>query len=320
MKALPLRLREQLVHAYRTGLVDTYEKAAELFGVGRASVSRLLRLHRETGGVEPKPVGGNRRRLVDDVWLRSHAEKHPNALLRERVEAWATESGKVVHISTMGAAMKRIGWTHKKRTPVAAERDEPGVMRKVEAFVEKQPKLNPERLVFVDETGFRLGDSPCYGWAPSGQDTYGTHVQRSWTTMTLIGAIGLDGFRGAMTINGGASTDVMHAYVDQVLGPNLRPGDLVVMDNLAAHKATRVVDAIKETGADVLFTPPYHPEFNPIEKTWAKLKDLLRRWDTLSRKAFDQPVAKAMELITLSDIRGWFEHAGYQAQANSKSV
>ncbi len=306
MKVLPLRLRKQLVHAYKTGLVDTYEKTAEVFGVGRASVSRLLRQHRETGSVEPKRVGGSRRRAVDDAWLRSHAEKHPNALLRERVEAWASKSGRRVHLSTIGAAMKRIGWTHKKRTPVAFERSDPAVLRKVSSFVKKQPSLSPDKLVFIDETAFRLGDSPRYGWAPRGQDAYGTHVQRSWTTVTLIGAIALDGFRGVVTLSGGTSTDVMQAYVKQVLAPNLKVGDVVVMDNLSAHKASCVVEVIKKAGANVLFTPPYHPEFNPIEKTWAKLKDALRRRNTLSRGAFD--------------IRGWFEHAGYKAQINSEAV
>ena len=129
--------------------------------------------------------------------------------------------------------------------------------------------------------------------------------------MTLIGAIALDGFRGTMTVNAGTGTDVMLAYTEQVLAPNLREGDIVIMDNLAAHRSAVVIAAIEKAGATVLFTPPYHPEFNPIEKTWGKLKDILRRWNTLTREAFDDAVAAAMEQITVADIAGWFRHAQY---------
>lgn len=134
--------------------------------------------------------------------------------------------------------------------------------------------------------------------------------------MTLIGAIALDGFRGTMTVEAGTSTDVMLAYTEQVLAPNLRPGDIVVMDNLAAHRSEVVIAAIRKSGADVLFTPPYHPEFNPIEKTWAKLKDIIRRWNTLTRDAFDDAVAAALQKITASDIMGWLQHAGYKLDSS----
>lgn len=320
MNNIPIRLREQVVHAYRTGLVPTYEKAAEMFGIGRASVSRLLRQYRETESLAPKEVRGSRPRKIDEAWLIDHCMSHPDSLLRERVEAWEGYSGENVDISTMCRAMKRIGWTHKKRTPMARERTEERILQQVEAFSERQEQLNPSSLVFVDETGFRMGDSPRYGWAPRGEDVAGKHVQGSWVTMTLIGAIALDGLRGEMTIDAGTSTDVMLAYVEQVLAPNLNPGDIVIMDNLSAHKAKPVRKAIERAGASILYTPPYHPEFNPIEKTWGKLKDILRRWNTLTRDAFDQAVAAALDCITLDDIRGWVQHAGYQAQSICNSV
>lgn len=111
----PLRIRQRLVHAYNSGLVNTYDETAEMFGVGRATVSRLLRQYRETKNLEPSATRGHRPRAIDDAWLLRHAEAFPDALLRERVDAWLVESGKTVHLSTMALAMKRIGWTHKKR-------------------------------------------------------------------------------------------------------------------------------------------------------------------------------------------------------------
>lgn len=127
----------------------------------------------------------------------------------------------------------------------------------------------------------------------------------------MIGALALDGFRGLMTINAGTSNDVFIAFVEQVLAPKLRPGDLVVMDNLAAHKNRRAAEAIRAAGAEVLFLPPYSPDLNPIEKAWAKLKDFVRRISTLTRDEFDRGIVAAMDAVTLDDIRGWAAHAGY---------
>jgi transposase len=127
----------------------------------------------------------------------------------------------------------------------------------------------------------------------------------------MIGALALDGFRGFMTIDAGTSADVFLAFVQQELVPRLRSGDIVVMDNLSAHKIAPVTMAIRSVGADVLFLPPYSPEFNPIERAWAKLKDFVRRLPTLTRDAFDDAISAAMAAVSLEDIRGWTSFAGY---------
>lgn len=129
--------------------------------------------------------------------------------------------------------------------------------------------------------------------------------------MTMLGALALDGFRGFMTIDAGTGNDVFRAFVEHELVPNLRPRDIVVMDNLSAHKDSIALQLIEQAGAEVLFLPPYSPEFNPIEKAWAKLKQLLRRASTLTRDAFDNAVARAIDTINFDDIIGWIRHAGY---------
>jgi len=128
----------------------------------------------------------------------------------------------------------------------------------------------------------------------------------------MIGAIALDGFRGMMTVNAGTSADVFLVYVEQVLVPELRPGDVVVMDNLSAHKGAQVRRLIEAAGCELLFTPPYSPEFNPIEEAWAKLKDIIRRARNRTRDTFDHAVAQAMKMVCLEDILGWFSFAGYR--------
>lgn len=194
---------------------------------------------------------------------------------------------------------------------MARERNRPDVIAKQEAFKAQQTSLEPSKLIFVDESGYRLGGTPRFGWALRGQDAPGSHVQGKWETVTMIGALAGDGFRGFMTIDSGTSHDVFLAFVQQELAPNLKPDDIVVMDNLAAHRGKVVIEAIETMGAKVIFTPPYSPEFNPIEKTWAKMKDFIRRLPTLTREAFDRAVSAAMDAITEKDRWGWIRHAGY---------
>lgn len=148
----------------------------------------------------------------------------------------------------------------------------------------------------------------------------GKSVQGSWKTMTMIGAVALDGFRGFMTINAPTDKDIFLAYVEHELVPKLREGDSVVMDNLAAHKNPKVLNAIREAKAEVIFLPAYSPELNPIEKVWSKMKAFLRRLDTLTVESFDAAVACAMDGISLENIRAWATHCGYRSQPNAKSV
>jgi len=199
----------------------------------------------------------------------------------------------------------------KKRTPVARERERPEVAERREACADKQAGLDLSKLVFLDESGFRLGSPPHYGWAPSGAKSPGKTTQGAWRTMTMIGALAVDGWRGFITINAPTDREVLLAFVEQELVRNLRRGDVVVLDNLAAHKQGSVIAAIRAAGGDVLFLPPYSPEYNPIEQAWAKLKEIVRRRSTLTREAFDAALSAAMDEISVGDIRAWAQHAGY---------
>jgi transposase len=198
---------------------------------------------------------------------------------------------------------------------VAREQNRPDVAARRIAFVAGQRTLNATKLVFLDESGFRLGSPPNYGWAPVGEKSIGQATCADWCTMTMLGALALDGWRGFVTIDAATDGDVFLAFVEQQLVPRLRPGDVVVMDNLAAHKGPRVLAAIRNVGADVLFLPPYSPEYNPIESAWAKLKEILRRAHTHTRDAFDAAVAFAMAAIDPADIRAWAAHSGYSVHS-----
>ena len=129
--------------------------------------------------------------------------------------------------------------------------------------------------------------------------------------VTLIGALSLTGLKALMTIPGATTGDVFRVYVEQVLGPTLGPGDVVVMDNLRAHKVSGVAEAIVSRGARVEYLPPYSPDLSPIEACWSKLKTALRGAKARTYEALNVALAEAWESVTASDAQGWFAHCGY---------
>ena len=127
----------------------------------------------------------------------------------------------------------------------------------------------------------------------------------------MLGAIRLDGFQCMMTVNGGTDGDVFLAFVEQLLVPTLKKDDVVVLDNLSAHKVKGVQELIEGAGANLLYLSPYSPDFNPIEQCWSKLKHLLRKVGAKTRDALDKALGEAMKLVSNSDCFGWFSECGY---------
>jgi transposase len=130
----------------------------------------------------------------------------------------------------------------------------------------------------------------------------------------MIGALDVHGMRAMMTVEGGTDADVFEAFVEQVLIPKLRPGDIVVLDNVGAHKPTRIRLLIEAAGARLLFLPPYSPDLNPIELSWSKMKGVLKDFGARTRDALDLAIRRGMDLIGADDARAWFTHCGYQAR------
>jgi transposase len=172
----------------------------------------------------------------------------------------------------------------------------------------------PDRLVFIDETGSNLGMLRTYARSPVGQRVFDCAPSNYGGPITILGALSLTGLFAMMTVEGGTDTLVFQAYVDQVLVPELRPGQIVVMDNLAAHKAQGVRASIEAAGCFLVFQPPYSPDLNPIELAWSKLKSFLRTARARTRDALDKAVVWATEVVTPEDARGWFAHAHVLAQ------
>jgi transposase len=150
-----------------------------------------------------------------------------------------------------------------------------------------------------------------YGRAPKGERVIGAVPQHDGANVTMLASLGSQGIEAMMTIEGATDTDVFRVYVEPVLRPTRHPGDIVIMDNLRAHNASGIREAIEQTGARLLYLPPYSPDLSPIERCWAKLKTYLRKAKARTREALDAAITAALHMITATDPHGWFAYSGY---------
>ena len=180
-------------------------------------------------------------------------------------------------------------------------------------FRRRARRLSQRRFVFVDESAVNTAMTRRYGRAPRGERAHDSVPRNYGTHTSVIGAMGLRGLVAALTVEGAVDTDCFNAYLERVLGPRLRRGDVVVLDNLTAHRASRIEEVAEARGARVLWLPPYSPDFSPIEQCWSKIKSHLRGAKARTRQELEKALATGLGLVTKSDIRGWFKHCGYSS-------
>jgi transposase len=172
--------------------------------------------------------------------------------------------------------------------------------------------LDLTRFNFIDESGVNPAMTRLYGRAPIGERAAGSVPINYGSNLTIIGALGIGGLSALMTVDGATDGDIFRVYVGEVLCPSLRPGDIVMMDNLRAHKVSGVREAIEGRGAKLIYLPPYSPDLNPIERCWSKIKTALRAIGARTRRALEGAIKKALSTITESDAFAWFAHCGYE--------
>ncbi len=176
--------------------------------------------------------------------------------------------------------------------------------------------MNLEKLVFIDESGAKTNMTRLYGRAKEGQRAVDDAPSGHWCTTTMISSVRFDGSTACMVVDGATTKDVFKAYVESILLPTLRPGDVVVLDNLSSHKNQAVRELIESAGAELWFLPPYSPDLNPIEKMWSKVKAILRKLKARTEQALIIAIAQALDQITASDAKGWFKSCGYMNTIN----
>ena len=173
--------------------------------------------------------------------------------------------------------------------------------------------MDPRRLVFIDESGAKTNMTRLYGRAQAGQRAVDATPSGHWCTTTMISSVRWDGSTACMVVDGATTGDIFKAYVKYILLPTLKPGDVVVLDNLSAHKNNEVKELIESVEAELWFLPPYSPDLNPIEKMWSKVKSILRTIKARSQEALISAIAKALDAITAEDAAGWFDSCGYRS-------
>jgi transposase len=201
--------------------------------------------------------------------------------------------------------------TTEKTSLHATARDTARVQQAREDYRALLQPLDRRRFKFVDESGVNLAMTRRFGRAPRGERVIGAVPQNYGTNLTMIAALSLHGIEAVMTIEGATEAEVFHAYAEQVLGPTLRPGDIVVLDNLSAHTMARIREVIEGRGARLLYLPPYSPDLAPIEQAWSKIKTFLRTAKARTHEARERAIQQALMTITAADAHGWFTYCGY---------
>lgn len=174
-----------------------------------------------------------------------------------------------------------------------------------------QTRIDPERLVFIDETWTKTNMAPLRGWAPRGMRLKAKAPHGHWKTMTFLAALRHDRIDAPWLLDGPIDGDSFRTYVEKVLVPVLRPGDIVIMDNLGSHKGKAVRRAIRATGAKLFFLPKYSPDLNPIEQLFAKLKHLLRNAAERTVEAVCAAIGQILDAFTPQECTNYFKNAGY---------
>jgi transposase len=193
----------------------------------------------------------------------------------------------------------------------SSERDE----ERRAAFRQRAGEVDPRLFVWVDECGAHTSMTRLYARAPRGERAYASVPRNRGKNTTLIASMTLEGAMGeAMAFEGSTKAFVFEAYVERFLAPTLRAGQIVVMDNLSAHKTDRVRQLIEARGADLWFLPAYSPDLNPIEEAFSKLKALLKKAAARTREALVEAMGKALSAVGPRDVAGWFAHCGYEGQ------
>jgi len=171
--------------------------------------------------------------------------------------------------------------------------------------------LDQRRLVFVDEMGTNTSLAPLYAWAPKGERARCEVPRNRGKNTTLLASMTAEGMGSCLAVVGSTTKAVFEAYLERVLVPTLRPGQVVVMDNLASHKGQKVRELIEGRSCELLYLPPYSPDFNPIEEAFSKVKALVRKARTRTREALVEALGAALDAVTARDARGFLEHCGY---------
>jgi transposase len=302
-------LRLRIHEARQTG--ESTSEVAQRFDVSTAFVRRLQQRFRLTGSLAPRPHGGGRapKLAARESDLRGAVAERPDATPAEHRERLKLPASRV----TVWRAMRRLGLTRKKKSTHASERDRPDVVEARRLWPEKMAGVDPKDLVFLDETGANTAMQRTHGYAPEGQRVVASAPLGGWQAVTFVGALTANGLVAPWALEGAMNGAWFLAYVEQVLVPALRPGMVVVMDNLPSHKVSGVREAIEGAKCRLEYLPPYSPDMNPIEKAFSKLKRALRDWAARTVEGVYEGLRQIITRFSPAECLNYFRHCGYNS-------
>jgi len=312
MAAYSQDLRQRILDAIERK-EGSLRQIARRFVVSLSFIVRLLQLHRRTGSIDPKPPGGGHPAALgpDDLErLRELIRQQPDATLKELRQ----RLGASCSLTTIWRALEKLRLPRKKMLFRAAEQDSPDVQEKRRDFRAELAGVDPRRLAFVDETSANTSMTRTYGRGPVGERVYAS-APGHWDTITLTCGLRLSGVTAAMAFEGAIDTGTFESYVEQVLVPELRPGDVVIWDNPKPHQSEEAIEDVERAGARVGPLPPWSPDLTPIEELFSKVKEVLRSAGPQIKAAIYKALVTALHEVTPEDIAEWFQdRAAYATQ------
>ena len=307
-KPCSLDLRMRLLEAVIAGA--SRREAADCFDVSASSAVKWLQLWQETGSVAAKPTGGSISPLEEHAdWLLALISKQSDLTLDEVVAAMRKR-----RIAGSRSAVWRFFKRHNisfKKSLRAAEQERVDVARARRRWMREQGMFDPARLVFIDETSTNTAMVRLRGRCSRGERLIGRVPQGHWKTITFVAGLRHDKMVAPFVVDGPMTRATFLAYLEQCLRPTLKRGDIVIIDNLPAHKGVAVEKAIKTARARLLYLPKYSPDLNPIELAFSKLKTLLRKAAERTIPGLCRRIGKLIAAFSARECTNYFSHAGY---------
>ena len=304
-----LDLRERVVAAVAAGM--SRAQAAALYQVSHSSAIRWTKRNVETGSPAALPMGGKKPFALAEeaTWIRARVAEKPDITGRELL---AELTGRGVEVSYYGVwhFLDRAALSFKKSLR-ASEQERADVARRRRQWKERQGRVSAARLVFIDETWAKTNMTRTHGRCARGQRLVAKVPHGHRKTLTFVAGLRCDGITAPCVFDGPINAESFLAWVVQFLVPTLRPGDIVVLDNLSSHKGPVIRRAIRAAGGKLFFLPRYSPDLNPIEQAFAKLKTLLRKQNARSFEQVETAIGKLLKQLTPSQCRNFFSAAGY---------
>ena len=314
MKPYSCDFRQKVLDAYRNG-EGSIRDIAERFSVSSSIVWLLLKRYFSTGAVDPKPHTGGRASVMTAhrlEILRCLVEEKNDSTLEELRDGFHRATGVSVSCGTISMALKKLGYSRKKKTFHATElEDKPEIVEERLEFIAKMSAMQAQDLVFVDEFGINTGMEREYARAEVGQRAEGHRPCDRGGNVTVIAALSLQGIVAALMFPGGVNGMIFNTYVRKVLLPELKPGNIVLMDNVSSHKVEGIRERLEGAGIKLDFLPRYSPDFSPVENAISKIKEKLRGVAARTYEELVDAVGQAINEVSPSNAAGWFKGCGY---------